>query len=220
MVRAIVKFQFSTKTLLLLTGGIVFVILDLQLWFRWNHLLTINSTGKDAQEKMRLEAKLGYLSVREPRASFYVAVPCFEPMKFVTKIYIARDHRVRKLILSMKPNGANSTQWSQWEKSFEFAIDWTGHRTVTVEVKKLGEDLWNVVIQDGDSIWEIPLDPALTNFLEPGDNWSRTVWFQDFLAINPRSFPSAIKLLAIDAVPVQALPTSFHPTNGLHIWIE
>ena len=206
--------------MLLLTAGIVFAILDCQLWFRWSHLLALNSSGKDAQEKKRLEDKLGYLSVFDTRASFYVAVPTFEPMTFVTCVYIAKEHRARTLVLSMKPNGADWSQWSQWEKSIVFPIDWTGYHTVRVQLKKTEDHKWDVVVQDGDSKWEVPLDPPLPDFLEPGAEWNRTVWTQHRLEFNHRSRPSAIKLLAIDAFQFNGLQKSFNPTNGLHIWIE
>ena len=215
-----VKFQFNSKTLFTLTTAVVFAILDVQLWFRFNHLLHVNSSGMEAQEKLRLQNKLGYLSVREHRASFYIAIPAFEPMTFVTRVYIAKNHRVKSLVLSTTPNGANSLQWNRWEKSVVFPIDWIGYHTVTVRVNKQIDGKWNVAILDGDSRWEIPLDPEDTDFLEPGDDWSRTVWIQNFLAVNPRLFPSAIKLLAIDAVQVRELQKSVNPTNGLHVWLE
>ena len=215
-----VKFQFDLKTLFTLTTAVVFAIWDVQLWFRFNLLLHANSAGIEAQEKERLQNKLGYLSVREPRASYYIAIPTFEPMTFVTRVYIAKNHRVKSLVLSTTPNGANSLQWNRWEKSVVFPIDWIGYHTVTVRVNKQIDGKWNTTIQDGDSNWEIPLDPKFTDFLEPGDDWHRTFWRQDFLGVNPRLLPSAIKLLAIDAVPVRQLQKSFNPTNGLHVWVE
>ena len=215
-----VKYQFTSRTLFMLTASVVFAILDIQVWSRYIHLLYDNTSGIEAQEKSRLQDKLGYLSVRETRASFYIAIPSFEPMTFVTRIFIAKDHRAKSLVISTTPNGASSLQWSHWEKSVVFPIDWTGDHTVTVRVNKQKSGNWSTTIQEGDSNWEIPLDPKDTNFLEPGADWSRTFWKQDFLGVNPRLSPDAIKLLAIDAVLVRDLQKSFKPTNGLHIWVE
>lgn len=214
------KFQVTLRNLFTLTLSVAFAVLDVQLWSRFKHLVHDNSAGIEAQEKLRLENKLGYLSAPSSSASYYVGVPAFEPMTFVTRIYIAKDHRVKSLILSTNPKGANMLQWNQWEKSVVFPIDWIGYHTVTVQVNKQIDGKWNTTIQNGDTKWEIPLDREFTDFLEPGDYWSRNFWKQDFLGVNPRLSPSAIKLLAIDAAPVSELHKSFNPTNGLHVWVE
>lgn len=214
------KFQFSLQTLFLLTLSAVFAILDIQLWFRFKHLGHENSFGAVAMERSRLENKLGYLSVRDPSNSYFVAIPAFEPMTFRTRMYIAKNHRVRSLVVSTNPNGAKFLHWIGWKESMVFPIDWTGNHIVTIQVSKQIDGTWNTTIKEGDNKWEVPLDPNFTDFLEPGDGWSRTFWKQDFLGLNLRLDPPAIKLLAMEATPVAELPKSFSPTQGLQVWVE
>ena len=97
-------------------------------------------------------------------------------------------------------------------------ISWIGHHTVAIRLIKQAEREWMVSIQDGESIWEVPLASDVSEFLEPSDKWHRNAFKQNFL--DQLVQPGAMKLLDIEAMRMIDLHKSFDPTFGLQIWIE
>jgi len=206
--------------MLMLTAGVAFAVLSVERFETLKRKISSNSFGPEAIEKLRLENKLGYLPVEDTKHTYFIDVPSFEPMTFMTRMYIIEKHRMKRLVVSTDPAGSSLSDWDKWEKTKTFPIDWIGFHEVTVKLRKNAQQQWIVSVEDEKSRWEVPLDQNDSNFLEPNGQWSTNFFMSTTRGINHRQAPGPISVLRIDAAWIPDLLKSFDATKGLHVWVE